>query len=72
VIRPEKENHEFIYNQAIPYTGDLYVEQKKDINYGVTTLVSINQIRNFYSENRNTLLEVGFNLDKFFGLNTNK
>jgi len=70
VLRPEKENHEFIYNPALPYTGNVYVNQKKDINYGVTSIISINQIRKFYIENRNSLLEAGFNLDAFFGLIT--
>jgi hypothetical protein len=68
VLKPEKEIHEFIYNPAIPYTGNIYVNQKKDINYGVTTVISINQIRKFYSENRNSLLKAGYNLDDFFEL----
>lgn len=71
VLRPEKENHEFIYNPALPYTGNVYVNQKKDINYGITSIISINQIRKFYIENRNSLLEAGFNLDEFFGILSN-
>jgi hypothetical protein len=67
-LRPEKGNHEFTYNQAMPYTGDVYVNQKKDLNYGVTSVISINQIRKFYIENRSRLVETGFNLDEFFGL----
>jgi hypothetical protein len=72
VLKPEKENHEFIYNPAIPYTGSVYVNQKKEINYGVTYVISINQIRQFYSENRLHLLQAGYNLDEFFGLDAKK
>jgi len=69
VIKPEKEIHEFTYNPAIPYSGNTYVNQKKDINYGVTSVISINQVRKFYEQNRTDLLRQGFNLDEFFGMN---
>ena len=68
VLKPEKENHEFNYNPAIPYTGNIYVNQKKDINYGVTSVISINQIRKFYDVNQISLKTAGYNLDEFFGL----
>ncbi len=70
MLKPEKENHEFTYNPAIPYTGNVYVNQKKDISYGVTSVVSINQIRQFYTENRTRLNDTGYNLDEFFGFNS--
>lgn len=65
---PEKENFEFTYNLSVPYAGDIYVQQKKTINQGVTTIVTINQIRKFYKEHRKQMLESGHNLDKFFGI----
>lgn len=72
MLKPEKENHEFTYNPAIPYTGSVYVNQKKDIIYGVTSVVSINQIRRFYNENRIRMLEAGVNLDDFFDTGSKK
>jgi len=71
-LKPEKEIHEFTYNPALPYSGNVYVNQKKDINYGVTSIISINQIIQFYEEHRNALIEAGFNLDEFFGLENMK
>ncbi len=68
VLKPEKGNHEFIYNPDIPYAGNIFVYQKKDINYGVTSVISIDEIKQFYSENRAGILGKGFNLDEFFGL----
>lgn len=68
VLKPEKENHEFTYNPDLPYTGKIFVNQKKDLNYGVTSVISIDQIRLFYSENRTNLIAKGFDLDEFFGL----
>jgi hypothetical protein len=43
------------------------VNQKKDINYGITSVVSIDQIKQFYMGNRKNLLSKGFNFDDFFG-----
>jgi len=68
VLKPEKENHEFTYNPAIPYTGSIYVNQKKDINYGITSVISIDQVKQFYISNRQNLLSKDFNFDDFFGL----
>ncbi len=69
VLKPEKENYEFIYNPAMPYSGNVYVRQEKSINYGVTTVISIKQVKQFYSNNRSLLLQEGYNLDPFFGIN---
>lgn len=69
ILKPEKENHEFTYNPTIPYTDNVYVNQKKEINQGVTSVVSINQIRQLYNEKRAGIIDAGYNLDDFFGLN---
>ena len=68
VLKPEKENHEFTYNPAIPYTGSIYVNQKKDINYGITSVISIDQVKQLYINNRKNLILKGYNFDDFFGL----
>ncbi len=72
VLKPEKENHEFLYNPVVPYTGNIYAEQKKDISYGITSVISSNQIQEFYKENRTALTTQGFNLDDFFGMKTSQ
>ncbi len=67
-LKPEKENYEYSYNPAIPYQGSLYVSQKKDLNYGITWVIPINQVREFYLSNRLKLHATGFDLDSFFGI----
>ena len=67
-LKPEKENFEYTYNPAFPYQGALYVNQKKDFNYGVTWVIPIDQVREFYLTNRITLKTAGFDLDTFFGI----
>lgn len=65
-LKPEKENYEYSYNPSIPYQGPVYVKQKKDINYGVTWIIPIDQIRAFYLDNRQNISASGFQMDSFF------
>lgn len=65
-LKPERENFEYNYNPAIPYSGEVYVHQKKEINYGVTWVIPINAVKSFYRNNQVRLKSVGFDLDNFF------
>lgn len=65
-LKPEKENFEFNYNPSVPYRGNLHVHQKRDINYGITWVIPVNEIRRFYQANRKKIMDAGFNLDAVF------
>lgn len=65
-LKPEKQIHEYAYNPAIPYNGNIYVNEEKEINYGITFVIPVNKVRQFYLDNRNRILEQGYNLDPFF------
>jgi hypothetical protein len=69
IIKPEKENYEKLYNPKIPYKGETYVKLRKDINYGITYVVPVEKIVDFYMQNRITLIQKGINLDSFFNNN---
>lgn len=64
-VKPGKESPEFI-NPDFPFTGEMYVDQYKDIKYGVTFNVSIEAIIDFLNKNSNQLSQIGFNTDRFF------
>ena len=66
IITPEKRDYEKIYNSEVPYEGDLFVELRKSVNYGITKAVSSETIRDFYRKNRDDLKRKGFDLDYFF------
>ncbi len=66
VIKPAHESHQELYNPNIPYTGELFVKVEKEINYGVTFIVSTETIRNQYLLNRHLFISRGYNLDGFF------
>jgi hypothetical protein len=66
VIRPEKENYEFTYNPSIHYNVEFCVHQKKEINFGITWIISIDQIRKFYFENQDEIKSLGVDRNDFF------
>ena len=49
-----------------PYTGELYVEQRGEINYGITNAIAIETILKFIDLNRLRLMEAGLNPQLFF------
>lgn len=66
-LKPEKQVHEYNYNPSVPYSGNIYVHEEKEMNNGITFVIPVNRLRQFYYENRQLLTGQGYNLDKFFG-----
>jgi hypothetical protein len=66
ILVPSSPEHEMIYNPNVPYTGEIFVNMKKDVNYGITYAISTQPIREFFKENRDSLEEKGYYLDSFF------
>lgn len=64
-VKPGKENPEFI-NPEQEYNGELYVDYKKSINYGVTYNITIETITGFINKQKPLLAEKGFDVERFF------
>ena len=69
IVVPEKESHEMVYNPDITYDGDIYIKNRKVVNYGITKAISSNAIREFYNRNKESLDSREFYLYTFFGEN---
>ncbi len=54
------------YDPRIPYKGEAFIKFKKDINYGITFIVSSESILNFIKENQQTFLDKGYDLSSTF------
>ena len=67
IVVPEKESHEMVYNPEVPYQEDLYVKNRKVVNYGITKAISSKAIREFYQENKESLESREYYLSTFFG-----
>ena len=63
--RPEKESPEFI-NPDEPYTGDIFVDRVKTINYGVTFNTSIEAVEDLVRKNDKLIRENGLVPEYFF------
>jgi len=66
VLRPDKEIHEYSYNENSAYSGEIHVGTAESINYGVTYAVPVEALRAFYKRFRPELVMQGYDLDPFF------
>jgi hypothetical protein len=48
------------YDPELEYTGSMYIERFPRINYGITNAISINEVRQFFSENQDIIRRNGF------------
>lgn len=57
VLVPERNKN---YDETVPYDGQIYVDNKKSINYGITKAIASEAILSLIEENREYLLENGY------------
>lgn len=64
-VRPEK-SETFVTNSDGSYAGKLFIDRKKDINYGVTYSVAVEEIIGLLKDNKELLEKEGFEYGLFF------
>ena len=64
-LKPADETPQFIAPNS-PYSGEVFIDHKKSINYGITYSVRIEDVVRFLSVNKKSLQEKGFDTDLFF------
>lgn len=64
-VKPGKKDPDYI-NPEEKYTGELFVDQHRSINYGVTYNVSIEAITSLIRKNASRLADRGYNPEQFF------
>lgn len=64
-LKPDDNTPQFIAPNST-YSGDVFVDHKKSINYGVTYSVRIEDVLKFLSVNKQKLQEKGFDTALFF------
>jgi hypothetical protein len=65
VVKPAAAKPEHRYNPAIPYTGDVFVQQMKNIKYGIIQVIPTNVIVDFFKSQNNELQRNGYDFSKF-------
>ncbi|HVN49184.1 MAG TPA: serine protease [Bacteroidota bacterium] len=64
-LTPEHNGEQLELDTQVPYSGDIYVERRTDIEYGVMQAVSSETIMEFLSAHRTELSAKGYDLSQF-------
>ncbi|HKJ44185.1 MAG TPA: serine protease [Balneolales bacterium] len=56
-----------LYDSYTPYKGDIYIDHKTHIEYGITQAVSMDRIKKFLKRHRKELGKEGYNFSRFIG-----
>ncbi|MFC2133068.1 serine protease [Bacteroidota bacterium] len=65
LLKPVPTDEKIEYNPLLPYTGDIYVDQRISMKYGITRVIGIEEIVDYIKENENFLRTQGYMLDRF-------
>jgi hypothetical protein len=64
-LTPKKGDNTVEYDPVVPYGGDIYVERKSNIEYGIAQAIPIEEIRNLIDGHEDDLLRQGYDLASF-------
>jgi hypothetical protein len=64
-VTPSADDAQVDYDPEISYKGDLYVERRAEIDYGVAQIISVESIVEFLLENKNKADEKGYDVGSF-------
>lgn len=65
VLKPLLKNPDVELNPQLPYKGDFTVEKRQTIKFGITKVIGIETIQEFFREYRELLETKGFYISKF-------
>lgn len=65
IVEPSSQNEGTIYDPHVPYKSDLYIKQLKMIKYGITKIISVEEIERFLKNNKNHFINAGYNFQNF-------
>lgn len=66
MLTPAEKDDEDELDTESPYSGDIYIQNRSNIIYGVTRAISIETIKNFLTKNKEYLELQDFHIDSFF------
>lgn len=66
LLKPLVRNLDVEMNPWIPYKGDFTVEKRQSIKFGITKIIGIEAVLEFFKTNRNVIEQKGFYITKFF------
>lgn len=65
VLTPLKENGDIVFDPALPYRGEVYVERKTEVESGITLAVPVESIRDFVRAHNDEIRARGYVMTGF-------
>lgn len=65
VLKPLIKNSDVELNPQLPYKGEFTVEKRQTIRFGITKVIGVELIQEFFKENKSLLEKNGFFITKF-------
>ena len=62
ILRPDGDITQSEIHFGRPYNGEIFIDKRMKINYGITYAISIEAIQDFISKNKQKISDEGFNL----------
>ncbi len=66
VLTPPPVNSNVEYDATVPYQGEIYVNRKINIKYGVTRAISVETLKDFVEKNKSIFESKGYYITSFF------
>ena len=66
ILVPEAEQDVSKFDPRLPYSGENFIKNQQKIDYGITFGISIDAVRRFLNDNRETIESKGFEFSNFF------
>jgi hypothetical protein len=60
ILIPERDGGDLVFDPAVPYKGDVYVERRTEVESGITQAVSIESVREFFKSQDSRLRAKGY------------
>jgi len=64
ILVPDKESQNSGFDPEVSYNREIYVEQRKQINYGITNVIPVEKIVAFLKENEEVLIKEGYDFSR--------
>jgi len=71
-LRPLNKEHDIDYNPMLPYKGDAYVDKEQTLRIGITKVIAIEQVLEFFTKYKETLTSKGYYFSEFYPASNTK
>ncbi|MHB1687183.1 MAG: S1 family peptidase [Ignavibacteriaceae bacterium] len=60
ILEPPSIDENIVFNPLVPYKGDIFAKQIRVLKYGITKIISMEEIENFLLKNKKYFIDAGY------------